>query len=144
MPAWVINRESVSSDCLDGEVVAIHLGTGIYYSLRGPAAVLWQALGEPLDPAGGGAVLAARFDVAPEPAVRDAEAFMQRLVAENLVLPVADVPLHPAPVPDATRLAYAPPALERFADLQDLLLLDPIHDVGVQGWPNRPPAAPTE
>ena len=24
-------------------------------------------------------------------------------------------------------------------DLQDLLLLDPIHDVGAQGWPHRPP-----
>jgi hypothetical protein len=34
--------------------------------------------------------------------------------------------------------AYAAPTLERYEDMQDLLLLDPIHEVDVTGWPKRP------
>ena len=139
MPVWLINRESVSSDDIEGEVVAIHLGTGVYYSLRGPAAVLWEALARPADAAALAAALAAQFVVPPEQAGRDAAAFLQRLAAENLVVPVAAVPAPGSPAPAGARRPYAPPELERFADLQDLLLLDHIHDVGAQGWPQRPP-----
>jgi len=140
MAAWVIDREAVSSDFLEGEVVAIHLGTGIYYSLRGPAAVLWQALAQPADAVQLGALLAAQFAVTPAQAEQDATLFLFRLEAEGLVRPAAGSG-PPAAVPVAAAvLPYAPPQLERFSDLQDLLLLDPIHDVGPEGWPPRPPA----
>ena len=137
MPAWIINRESVSSDFLEGEVVAIHLGTGIYYSLRGSAAALWQALAQPRDAAGLGAILAAQFEVPAETAVADATKFLERLQAEQIIV-ATDQAAVAAGAPAGGRAPYRPPELERFADLQDLLLLDPIHDVGAQGWPNRP------
>lgn len=139
MPFWAINHDSVSADCLEGEVVAIHLGTGIYYSLRGPAAAVWQALGQPADTAVLAAVLAAQFAVTPSRAEQDAADFLGRLLAENLVVASdTTAPAGEAPAPAPERATYAPPELERFADLQDLLLLDPIHDVGAQGWPHRP------
>ena len=34
------------------------------------------------------------------------------------------------------RQPFRPPVLERHSDMQDLLVLDPIHDVGEMGWPN--------
>lgn len=136
--AWVIDRDAVSSDFLEGEVVAIHLGTGIYYSLRGSAAVLWQALAEPADDVLLGARLVAQFGITPAQAEQDATVFLFRLQAEGLIRPAAGG-AGPA-VADAAgpMLPYAAPVFERFADLQDLLLLDPIHDVGAQGWPQRP------
>lgn len=144
MAAWVIDREAVSSDFLEGEVVAIHLGTGIYYSLRGPAAVLWQALAQPADAVQLGTILAAQFGVTPAQAEQDATLFLFRLEAEGLVRPAASGG-PPAAVPVAAAvLPYAPPQLERFSDLQDLLLLDPIHDVGAEGWPPRPPAGESQ
>jgi hypothetical protein len=30
-----------------------------------------------------------------------------------------------------------PPVLERYTDMQELLFLDPIHDVDESGWPHR-------
>jgi hypothetical protein len=137
VPAWIINRESVSSDFLEGEVVAIHLGTGIYYSLRGAAATLWRALAQPRDAAGLGPILAAHFEVPAETAVVDAAKFLERLQAERLVVATAQAAMT-AGAAAGVRAPYRSPELERFADLQDLLLLDPIHDVGAQGWPNRP------
>jgi hypothetical protein len=33
---------------------------------------------------------------------------------------------------------YKPPAIERFDDLEELLVLDPIHEVDEAGWPATP------
>lgn len=137
MPAWLIDRDSVSSDILDGEVVAIHLGTGIYYSLRGSAATLWQALSQANDLAGLARALTRQFDVTEESARGAAQDFVGRLVAEKLLREVpAAAPAEEAPAGE--RRPFVAPAVERYADLQDLLLLDPIHDVGEFGWPHKP------
>ena len=29
--------------------------------------------------------------------------------------------------------------IEAYGDMKDLLLLDPVHDVGAAGWPGTPP-----
>jgi hypothetical protein len=34
------------------------------------------------------------------------------------------------------KLKFEPPILEKYVDMQDLLLLDPIHEVDERGWPN--------
>lgn len=136
MAAWTIDRESVSFDFLEGEVVAIHLGTGIYYSLRGAAATLWQALETPSEPAGIVAALSEAYDAAPGALEADVRAFLERLQMEQLIVEKSSA----GSVPQAAlaiKAPYAPPVLERFSDLQDLLLLDPIHDVGAEGWPHR-------
>ena len=148
MAAWIIDRASVSSDLLDGEVVAIHLATGIYYSLRGTAATVWQALATPVDVAAIVAAVTAAHEIPSDAAATvaaDVQAFLLRLRAEQLIIEEtaagsAAVATGPAPV----RRPYAAPVLERFSDLQDLLLLDPIHDVGPEGWPQRPPAGETK
>lgn len=143
MPSFCLNHSSVSADFVEGEVIAIHLGTGVYYSLRGPAAEIWRGLEQPADPASLARRLVAGFVVTADVAERDAAAFVERLRAEELVIASEPAPSATGnpPAPGAARLPYAPPVLERFADLQDLLLLDPIHDVSAQGWPNRPPQA---
>jgi hypothetical protein len=40
------------------------------------------------------------------------------------------------------RPPFTPPVLEVFADMRDLLLLDPIHDVAEVGWPTAKPSRP--
>ena len=44
---------------------------------------------------------------------------------------VSPMPAHQA------RGAYRTPVLSIYTDMQDLLLLDPIHDVDQAGWPTR-------
>ena len=47
----------------------------------------------------------------------------------------------PAPAPvSVAGVAYTEPSLSVFSDMQDLLLLDPIHDVSEAGWPMPKPA----
>ncbi len=40
-----------------------------------------------------------------------------------------------APISAGDRPAFEAPVLESYSDMQDLLLLDPIHDVDDAGWP---------
>jgi hypothetical protein len=132
-------RPTVRHERLEDEVIAIDLESGAYFALDDVAAVCWSIL------AAGGTVHAAvdatlaRFDVASETAQRDVEHFVDELVRVGLLGP-ADRPPERAPAPDpAPELrAYEPPAIERFDDLEELLVLDPIHEVDEAGWPATP------
>jgi len=124
---------------MEGEVVAIHLGTGIYYSLRETAAVLWRAMETPATAKSLADLLVVRHGIPADVAARDVDAFLQELLTEQLVEQTAAATPERSLQPAGKRTAYAPPQLERYSDLQDLLLLDPIHDTGTQGWPHLPP-----
>ena len=38
-----------------------------------------------------------------------------------------------------TKRTFSPPRLSKYTDMQELLLLDPIHDVDETGWPKKKP-----
>jgi hypothetical protein len=69
------------------------------------------------------------------------EAFRDSLVSSELLVPRAGGSVAAAPpILDA---ALPPPVLVRHADLQELIELDPIHEVDTaQGWPFRGPETP--
>jgi len=59
---------------------------------------------------------------------------VDQLVKEGLLAEGGDTDagsLEPVQPP----LEYAPPSLDKYDDLKDLLLLDPIHEVAETGWP---------
>lgn len=121
-----INDPTVVADTIDGMAVIIHLEQGAYYSGEGAAGEAWAAV------ASGATVaeLAAAFGVAES----DVSGFVATAVAEGLLRPRS------APAGAwVVSAAFTPLALERFNDLEDLLLLDPVHDVSNEGWPKQPP-----
>ena len=42
---WVVNSPAVVSEQMEDEVVIVDLIKGIYYSLQGTAATIWQFIG---------------------------------------------------------------------------------------------------
>ena len=71
------------------------------------------------------------------------QTFVTALLDEDLIEDVEevdDLDRHDAVAGDGERRPFSPPQVQRFDDLQELLLLDPIHDVSDQGWPHTPPA----
>lgn len=125
----------IAKDFGDESVVA-NLDTGLFFSLTGTAQAIWNALtaGHSLDEV----LRSFRSDVySAEARASAVEVFVRRLVAEQLLAVatrpvVADAPLAGASV------EYALPEMDKFDDLQGLLLVDPIHDVSEQGWPLLP------
>jgi hypothetical protein len=123
----------------DGEAAVIDLRNGIYFSLNSTGALLWPLLveGTTVD------ALVARV-ISPSDQVSNVapaiESFVAALAAAGLIEEVDDVDAEAIDrLAAADRPPFVPPELERFDDLQDLLLLDPIHDVSDRGWPETPP-----
>lgn len=115
---------------LDGEIVAIHFGRGTYYSLRGAAAPVFEAVA-------GGAEVAGVVKIFADPPA-DAEARVRGLVdawvAEGLLVRVDVVSAGERTDGPISHL-WTEPTFEVFTDMQQLLLADPIHDVGPGAWP---------
>jgi hypothetical protein len=118
------------------EVVLANYGSGIYYNLDGTGAQIWLGIraGKTLEQIVD--VLSATAESNRSVVDREVRAFVDRLLEEGII-----VPGHPASgskdwSPPMSG-EFSVPRLERFDDLRDLLLLDPIHDAGENGWPLR-------
>jgi hypothetical protein len=78
------------------------------------------------------------FEGADAFAAPSVQELLDQMLREGLIVPGAG----PAPSPSsvaspATKKAFEPPTLAVYTDMQELLLLDPIHDVDETGWPQR-------
>jgi hypothetical protein len=136
------NEPDVIYQLFDQEVVAIYLPTGVYHSLNAVAGDIFLALGSTGTTASRVASdLASKYDALPETIHRDVLKFLGQLAQESLIVSV-NIPIDPAvDEPSANghpRIPYVAPSLQTFSDLQQLLLLDPVHDVSPAGWPNLP------
>jgi len=129
---YEVNSPRIVAETIDGEVVAIDLDTGSYYSLDGSGAAIWQLIES------GASVqeIEAAVGVA-EPVVT----FVAELATEGLIRPSTDGASGPRAAEASVPMPSGPfeaPRLEKFSDLEDLLLLDPVHDVDPRGWPHAP------
>jgi hypothetical protein len=139
-----INEPNVIYQTFDQEVVAVQLNTGSYHTLPGIAGEAFLLLG-----ATGSssqvvaAKLAARYDAPVATIEQDLQIFIRQLIDQLMVVAIdgPGVPSSAEPVqPESQRAPYTAPRLESFSDLEGLVLIDPVHDVGVAGWPNVAPA----
>jgi hypothetical protein len=129
-----IHQPKVSHQCIDGEVVVINLENGSYYSLLDLAARLWELIAAGWSRAELLELVGATY---PDEHARElTAAFIDELVSEGLVSEAADAEKLPTTI--ALPPAFAAPQLETFTDLQELLMLDPIHEVDAAGWPHKP------
>lgn len=138
-----VSRPEVVGSVVDGEVVAINLDTGSYYNIAGSGTDVWVAVEHAASADEITAGLARRYDAPVDDIATAVTRFMQELRAEGLIRPAeADAGDAPDPVHGAgdtrskTPAGFSPPVLEKFTDMEDLLLLDPVHDVTDRGWPH--------
>ena len=64
--------------------------------------------------------------------------FLEEVEAEGLVVRSDGVEASGATVrvaANGTDPSFEPPVVEKFTDMQDLVLLDPVHEVQEMGWP---------
>jgi hypothetical protein len=121
---YEVNKPDVVDESVDGEVLIVHLGTGTYYSSRGAGDSAWQLLasGRTASESAGPLGLAEA----------EVQEFLDQLVSEGLLRPRTAEAAHLAEF----RPVSGPLLLEKYTDMQELLLLDPIHDVDEEeGWP---------
>lgn len=136
MTTFGLAGDDVVREVFDGEVVIIHMGTGKYYSTNPLGGEIWAWLenGHPLEHIL--QALQAHFSDRAEVA-DDLNAFVSDVQLQQLMQP------QPANAPsEAIQVqltAYEAPKLRIYDDLQQILGLDPIHDVDETGWPQAAP-----
>jgi hypothetical protein len=118
----------------DNEVILANLQTGVYYSLAGPAADVWLGLRAGASSEEIVIALAAMSNHSPDATRAWVENFVTRLENEQIILPHDGAAVDTSWKPQFS-VTMSEPLLERFDDLRDLLLLDPVHDVDDAGWP---------
>ncbi len=132
---WRINEPRIVHEEIDGEVIAIDLATGAYFSMPATAAIVWRMLAMgPVEARNLIETLLDRFHDAPEVAAEELDAFVGDLVAHELVRETAE-PHQALPALNGERDEYVSPGVERYTDMQELILLDPVHEVDAIGWP---------
>lgn len=126
-----IKESKVSHELIDGEVIIIHFESGNYYSLRESAARIWEGL------AGGGRLedIYARFAGLEQPQQDEIRGFLDQLVRENLIEEVEETGLVSVASGAVPAGEFSRPVFEKYQDMQELLLADPIHQVDEAGWP---------
>jgi hypothetical protein len=157
-----INAPHVVHETIDGETILIHLGTGAYYSLEGVGAHVWGlavAVGDEREIV---ADVQSRYDADPQLVAGGVESLLRRLLEEEL-LAAAETTSDgraggapaggeaddaaageepPRPADSASSASSLPtefvaPVLSKYTDMQEFMLIDPIHDVEEEaGWPH--------
>lgn len=141
------NSPDVVFENFGDEIVVLNLQSGNYYSLDPIGMFYWDCLSQSVPPADIAAHICQFYagSVEAEPIADDLDALCSEFQSEGLVRSsntrrsLAEVNPTTAKFP----AVYACPILSRFDDFAEMLLLDPVHDVGEAGWPHPVPVDPS-
>ena len=136
------NAPQVMAETIGGETIIVNLATGHYFNLQGRGVEIWEGLAQGESVPTVVARLKALYD-APEGEIEGSVSqLVDDLLNEELIV-LADAngsaePAKPTPRPEGARPPFARPSLAKFTDMQDIILLDPVHEVDTRGWPHAP------
>ena len=141
-----INSPNVVAETLDREATIVDLEKGVYYALNEPGSLIWDEVIGGATQTDVADAVARTYEVDGKEAERVVGALIDQLAKAGLIVENGDassngVPAsagEPAPSPNGGRSTYVEPKLSTYTDMQELLLLDPIHEVDDSGWPSRP------
>ena len=137
-----INTASVVNELIDGEVIIVNLKKGDYYSLLSTSAEIWTAIEQGQSSAQIVAQLTQNYQEESETIAQGVQSFIEQLIEEEIVTELTD-DTHEDEILSKDvgnngidKSPFEIPKLSRYTDMEDLLALDPIHEVDETGWPN--------
>ena len=133
-----LNESEVACEALDREVIVIHLNSGNYYSLRGSATDIWSLATSGWTVQEISDRLSNSWNMSSDTITAHVNDVIAYVSTESLILP-SDCEVRQAVPINLTQDSFSAPLLQKFTDMQELLLVDPIHEVSEAGWPERNP-----
>jgi hypothetical protein len=138
-----VRKPDIIFEPFDNEIVVINLENGNYYSLMDIAAETWSLIEGGKSFNGLMQDLLSRYQGDQLEATLSVENFLTELVNDGLIEVYTPDEITGLVSTDNKEKAHLPkftaPILNRYTDMQKLLLLDPIHDVGDKAWPEQKP-----
>ena len=141
--SFQVNSPHVIYENIEGELVLIHMAKGSYYSTDAIGAKLWDLIvaGHRVDEMQ--EWIGTSYQGNADEIARGIDDFLEELKREELIVR-ADRPVvngRPKTEQDSAGSAFQPPVLNKYRDMEDMLMLDPIHEVEEAGWPMPKPAS---
>lgn len=134
MSVYKLAGVNIVYEVFDGEIVAVHLDSGKYYSLKDSAAYVWNAMLANKSNLAIAQRLISHYQLDEALTLIQIDEFIHQLVQEGLLV-ANDEPLDPVSLLEQPQGFYVAPTFAVFNDMQEILLLDPVHDVDDAGWP---------
>ena len=140
----------IIGEVIDGEAVIINLASGCYYSLEGVGAVVWELIERESTAAQIVETINHRYRCKGADVARAVTVLLQDLQKDDLIEPFdgdqrlnsQDPEPGEASIPVGERPDFTIPELKTYTDMQEFLLVDPIHEVDDTGWPHKKDAPP--
>jgi Coenzyme PQQ synthesis protein D (PqqD) len=139
-----VNTPQVISETVGGETIIVNLASGHYFNLQDTAVDVWEALERGEASQSIVISLEQRYAAADGEIQAAVQELLDGFVAAELVVAdgngVVDVQLASPPTA-GDRPPFTAPSFTTFTDMQDIILLDPVHEVDARGWPHAPAGA---
>ena len=137
-----LNQPHIVHETIDGETILLDLRTGIYYSMDGSGCAIWNYLEKTGDREAIINILSEANTGQANSIKKTVSDFFDKLTDDEVLVENSDMDQEADPDTESLKqqliqvaTSFIPPVINKYADMQDLLQLDPIHDVDEAGWP---------
>lgn len=137
--SFKIASPEIAFERLDGEVILVSLESGKYFNFNGTASdVFWMI--ERGVPREKWEELLRHYFKNTDSMTHDINVLVSKLLTSRIITQSSSDPItltgHECELPnDYNRDNWVLPELTEFSDLKDLILVDPVHDTSLEGWP---------
>ncbi|MHA8066972.1 PqqD family protein [Aquirufa sp. ROCK2-A2] len=135
---YILNKVDLSKEIFDNEAVIINIPSGKYYSVNSESGVVvLRLLENATNKEQICEYLMARYDCSAVDLSTQVTAFLESLLVEKIIIEISEKEQATTDISISTQ-AFKPLLLEIYDDMQELIELDPVHDVTAsKGWPNK-------
>lgn len=139
-----VNSPHVISETVGGETIIVNLASGHYFSLQGTAVDIWQGLERGDRAEAIVAELEGRYEAGDGEIDAAVRILLEDFAGSELIVEDASSNGAGSEVLASQnvgeRVPFVAPGFATFTDMQDIILLDPVHEVDTQGWPHASPS----
>jgi hypothetical protein len=135
---YKINDDKVISETLEGETIIINLDTGNYYSTNITAAIIWNQIQSDNSIQKILQYFINHYDENKDIIEKSITEIIDLLLKDNLILESESNISENATekTDDISKEPFITPKIEKYEDMKEMLLADPVHDVDKNdGWP---------
>jgi hypothetical protein len=135
-----VNPRGIACEHFDDETIILNLPKGNYYSLKASGQFIWTQLEKGANSGRVVSQLSEYYGISENEARLSLESFLDQLLQEELIVPATsfEATIQPVDVSNTSNQTFTIPVLEVYSDMQELLMLDPIHDADPgKGWPHQ-------
>lgn len=140
--SFKVNSPEVVQETIDGEVVIVNLKKGDYYSLLNTGTEIWSQIEQGFSQDAIIDSLSQKYAGNKEEIATGVDNLIKQLLAEDIITQSDNGDNRDVDFPNveedtnSEKPPFEIPSLSKYTDMEELLALDPIHEVDEMGWPN--------